>query len=296
MPSRLVLGTAQLGMPHGINNAVGQPDPMTAKGIVEEAFRQGITEFDTAQVYGQSESILGQAFVSLKIAAQAGVITKLDPSLDEQPASVLIKGVHASIDRLKIGSLGVLMLHRQEQLASWPSRLYPALRILKDEGKVHRFGVSVYTPQAAKEALEMEGIDCVQIPSSILDKRFEKAGIFPLAQARGKELYVRSVYLQGLLLMPPEKIPANMRFAAVAIAQVRALAEQYNVTLRELCLGYALSKWPKVKIIVGAETVTQVAENAKIARTTLAPALIANADILFTSVDERVVNPLLWPR
>ena len=296
MASRLILGTAQLGMAYGINNSTGQPDPILAKGIIEEAFRQGIIAFDTAQAYGQSEAVLGRAFTSLSIADKVRVITKLDPTLDDQNAAALHNGVIGSLERLKVKSLEVLMLHRQEQLLAWGPQIYPALRPLQTAGKVKRFGVSVYTPQAARQALESEGIYSVQVPSNILDQRFERAGIFRLAKERGKELYVRSVYLQGLLLMEPDKVPARLQFAVPYIAQVKALAQQYHVTLCELCLGYALAKWPDALIIVGAETVGQVAENAKIARGQLPKALVDNADILFKNVDERVVNPVLWPK
>ena len=266
MSSPLVLGTVQLGMAYGINNPNGQPDLSVAKAMVHEAFSQGIVEFDTAQGYGQSETVLGLAFSSFKINDKVKVITKLDPILSEKQPATLIKGIHDSLEKLGVSSLGVLMLHREEQLSIWTAKLYPLLRPLQRVGKIKYFGVSVYTPQAAKLALETEGIDRVQIPSNILDNRFERAGIFSLARTYGKELYVRSVYLQGLLLMEHNKIPVPMQYALPFLTQLKALAEQYNVTIKELCLGYVLAKWPTTKVIVGAETITQVSENCRIAR------------------------------
>ena len=40
--NRLVLGTAQLGMPYGIANRSGQPDASQARAIVEAAWEAGI--------------------------------------------------------------------------------------------------------------------------------------------------------------------------------------------------------------------------------------------------------------
>ncbi len=290
-----MLGTAQLGIVHGVNNHVGPPDPLVAKGIIEEAYRQGITEFDTAQDYGPSESILGAAFTALGIIDKVKVFTKLNPAIDIRQPAEIAKAVHSSLECLRVKSLSALMLHRQEQLSVWNAQIYPSLLPMQKEGLVSRFGVSVYTPQAAREALETKGIDCVQIPSNILDQRFGRAGIFDLAKARGKEVYVRSVYLQGLLLMDESRIPEGIKFAAPFVRQVKALAQQYNVAMDELCLGYVLAKWPDSKVVVGAESIQQVARNGKIARQQLPQALLSNAEILFTNVDERVVNLLMWP-
>ena len=50
---QLVLGTAQLGMNYGIANTSGQPDFPTIKSIIQNAWNNGIQEFDTAQAYGK---------------------------------------------------------------------------------------------------------------------------------------------------------------------------------------------------------------------------------------------------
>ena len=73
--SRLVLGTAQLGMPYGIANKTGQPNMAAAESIVAGVWEGGVREFDTAQAYGESEIVLGKALKSLGIARQAKVIS-----------------------------------------------------------------------------------------------------------------------------------------------------------------------------------------------------------------------------
>ena len=62
---RLVLGTVQLGMPYGIANRLGKPSQEVATSIVRTAWSKGIREFDTAQGYGDSETVLGKACVKL---------------------------------------------------------------------------------------------------------------------------------------------------------------------------------------------------------------------------------------
>jgi len=79
--NNLVLGTAQIGLPYGIANKTGQPDPAVAVAIINEAWGQGIREFDTAQGYGVSEEILGKALSEIGITNEAGIISKFDPIL-----------------------------------------------------------------------------------------------------------------------------------------------------------------------------------------------------------------------
>ncbi|MFW9990208.1 MAG: aldo/keto reductase, partial [Candidatus Odinarchaeota archaeon] len=63
--SKLALGTAQLGFNYGIANINGKPDKNSAMHILDYAYNNGITTFDTAPVYGNSEEILGE-FISKK--------------------------------------------------------------------------------------------------------------------------------------------------------------------------------------------------------------------------------------
>jgi aryl-alcohol dehydrogenase-like predicted oxidoreductase len=87
--SRIILGTAQLGMDYGIANRVGQPDQRTATAIIESAWRHGIRHFDTAQAYGASERVLGQALRDLGVSDQAHVASKLSAQLDPAQVSEL---------------------------------------------------------------------------------------------------------------------------------------------------------------------------------------------------------------
>jgi aryl-alcohol dehydrogenase-like predicted oxidoreductase len=57
--SKLCLGTAQLGLDYGVNNLTGKPRFEESRAIIQTALESGITAFDTAPAYGDSEEILG---------------------------------------------------------------------------------------------------------------------------------------------------------------------------------------------------------------------------------------------
>lgn len=60
MTEKLVLGTAQFGLDYGINNNNGRITFNQAKEIIEFAHESGIHIIDTANLYGESEEILGK--------------------------------------------------------------------------------------------------------------------------------------------------------------------------------------------------------------------------------------------
>ena len=199
--TRLVLGTVQLGLDYGIANENGKPTQDQATAIIHEAWKNGIREFDTAQGYGKSESVLGKALSELGLSQEARVITKIDPSPDHCDAVAMSVALEKSLEKLKMEKLFGLMLHREETLSIWERGLGDILHDFVSSGRVERIGISAYSPARAIQALSIEGIDMVQLPTNILDRRFEKAGIFKLAEKRKKKIYIRSAFLQGLLLM-----------------------------------------------------------------------------------------------
>ena len=295
-PCHLVLGTAQLGLPYGIANKAGQPVQAVATAIIREAWSQGIREFDTAQGYGDSEQVLGKALCEFGISSEAKIITKFHPNLDHLDASVLSNTLNQSLERLGVSSLFGIMLHREEMLSLWDKGLAEVIYSLVSSGKVKKIGASVYTPDRAIEALSTDGIDIVQLPTNILDRRFENAGVFKLADEKKKTIYIRSIFLQGMILMNPREIPAKMAFARPVIEKLVSLSNDSGLLRQEMALGYIKSEMPNAYVIFGAETPEQVRENVEAWKKKMPESLGNKVRALFANVDERILNPSLWPK
>lgn len=291
----LVLGTAQLGFPYGIANKAGQPDQAVATAIIHEAWNHGIREFDTAQGYGISEEVLGKALYELGISSEARIITKFDPNLNHLDVSVMAKSLDQSLQRLGVQSLYGIMLHREEMLSLWDKGLGKILQAFVLSGRVKKIGISVYSPDKAVQALKTEGINMVQVPTNILDRRFEDAGIFKLADEKRKTIYIRSVFLQGLILMNPEEVPEKMDFARSVIEKIESLSDDFGLSRQEIALGYIKSETPNAYVIFGAETPTQVRENMTAWQKEIPKSLGNKIRTIFVNVDERILNPSLWP-
>ncbi|MEN6374686.1 MAG: aldo/keto reductase [Smithella sp.] len=294
MNNRLVLGTAQLGLPYGIANKTGQPNQVLANAIIQEAWENGIQEFDTAQGYGESEQVLGKSIRQLNIADNVKIITKPNPQVDHLNSDSLENAIASSLKNIGVERLHGIILHREELLPLWNRGLADTLSKLLNKGMFQKIGVSVYTPAKAIEAINTEGIDMVQIPTNILDRRFEKAGVFQLAKVKKKDVYIRSIFLQGLLLMDPRTIPGKMKYAVPYIEKLENLSKEFGLTRHEIAFGYIKKEMPAAQIIFGAETKQQVAENLAAWKKDFPISLSDKIRMNFSDVSERILSPNLW--
>jgi len=293
--SRLVLGTAQLGMNYGIANRTGKPDFNTAEAVVGAAWEAGIREFDTAQGYGDSEHVLGEVFQSLGISNEVKVISKLHPEIDHLSQDDLNQALDKTLSNLKISSLYGIMLHREEFLELWDKGLGENLHKFIESGLVDKIGVSVYTPDKAIKALNTEGITLVQIPSNLLDRRFEQAGVFEFAKQKEKQIYVRSIFLQGLLLLSRNAVPAKMKFADAVLKKLEALTQELSLSKKDMAISYVKYAYPDAKIVFGVDNSEQLKNNLMSWEMALPTDFIDRVQNTFQFVEEKVLNPALWP-
>jgi len=293
MTDRLVFGAAQLGMPYGISNKVGKPDFSNACEIVKTVFDQGIIRFDTAQAYGDSEEVLGRAFDRFELNSRVKVYSKLHPELDLRDEKKIWQSVEDSLVKLKIGRLEGLLLHHEDKIRLWNEGLGDALRGLVVKDKVKFIGASFYSPQKALEALDIDGIDIIQVPANIFDQRFENAGVFKKAQENGKKVFVRSIFLQGLLLIPLDCLPASMQEVLPYLIRLEQMASSMKLSRQELVLGYARQKWFGSLVLFGAENKTQVMDNVRVFSSGGAMKI---DESVFEGIPESILNPALWPK
>ena len=261
--SRLMLGTVQLGMPYGIANRRGQPEYGDVVGIVAAAFDGGVNCFDTAASYGTSEEVLGRALDELGVADRVFVVTKVHPLADGELASTELasraieRSVMESRRRLRLDCLPAVLFHRIADAA----HLY-VLEQLREKGWLRHFGVSCdHRPEPAAELVTAEYVSALQLPGSILDQRHERSGVIRDAASRGMAVFMRSVYLQGLLLMPESDVPSALRDVIPVRRSLALIAGEAAMTLAELALRYMLARDGVTCVLVGVETVAQVREN-----------------------------------
>jgi len=294
--SRICLGTAQLGMDYGINNVTGVPSASESRAIIRLALASGITAFDTAPSYGESERILGECLGAS--AKEISIVSKL-PGIDWAlgPAGVsaeIRRTIETTLANLKIDKLAFCLFHRFDDMFVRQKAALGDLTALRAAGLVDKIGASVYTPEEAEACLRLPDCEVIQVPFNLADKRLLGIDFFRRAKAGGKVVFVRSVYLQGLFFK--RELRAGLKFFAHFRDTLESLAVAAGLGLAEMALRYVLSFEGIDSVIVGVETAAQLAGDLKMAaRGELPAALFAQIEELGTAPD-RAIDPRLWPQ
>ncbi len=288
---KLAIGTAQFGLSYGIANNSGQISPEEGKLILDTAKRFGINTLDTAIDYGSSEQRLGEIGV-----ANWRIISKLPLVPDAKNCfnrkKWIFEEVNQSISRLKVDSLYGLLLHRPAQLLEdGGDEIYDALQQFKKDGLVHKIGVSIYEPSELDMLYKLYKFDIVQSPFNIFDRRLLTSGWLARLNEDSVEVHVRSIFLQGLLLMPRKSIPSKFnRWLPIFDSWYKWLDNQ-GLSQLEACLKYTLS-FPQISnVIVGFDSLTQLNEIVEASRG-LKPLRLYD----FHIHDTDLINPVSWSR
>lgn len=288
MAVSLGLGTVQFGLPYGIANTAGQVSRAQVGEILALARRSGVQFLDTAYLYGDAEQVLGQFDLSgFRVVSKLPELTSAAHARD---------CLETSLSRLNLSQLDSLLLHRPAQLfGDFGDALYQQLQQFKAQGLVKRIGVSVYTPEELSQLLEQFALDLVQLPLNLFDQRFWQQGLLEMCQHRGIAVHLRSVFLQGLLLMP--KRPAWCGQYQTAFDTLDSICARANQTPLETCLGI-VHQLPGVEsAIVGC---TEAAELTQILAAFATSAHTANALAIdyqeLAQTDDNLISPMRWPR
>lgn len=284
---KLALGTVQFGLPYGVSNNNGQTPLDESQRIVELARDSGISLLDTAMAYGDSESRLG------KIGVESfRVVTKL-PSLPENstnPKKWAEEQVEGSLQRLGLKCLYGLLLHNPAQLlTSSGHHLFEALQGLKTRGLVEKIGISIYAPSELDELLKLFSFDIVQSPFNPVDRSLLTSGWMDKLHAKGIEIHVRSVFLQGLLLMPQDQVPSKFSRWSPLWKNWHNWLYLNEISPQAVCLAFAKSQPEINQILVGVETRHQL-EQILGAFDSPTPETFPSIE----STDPDLINPTQW--
>lgn len=287
---RFGIGTAQFGMDYGISNTGGRTLPEEVDRILRIAAEAGVRDLDTAAVYGESETVLGE-----RLPAGHGfrIVTKTSPDYSAAGGKYasLEQALDASLARLRQHKVYGLLVHRAPDLLGGEAeRRYEELRALKENGKVEKIGVSVYSGEEIDALAERFRLDLVQVPISVLDQRLLASGHLARLLAAGIEVHARSVFLQGLLLMPLERIPAHFEPIKPLLAHYHRSVREQGLSLLEAALGFVKRLTEVNVLFVGASTARQL--QACIDAYRCAKSFDGAS---FACFDPEMVNPSRWP-
>ena len=279
-----------------------QVEAEAAQKCVKEALKQGITTFDTADVYAgtKAETILGRALKGVRRESYE-LFTKVyfptgsgknDRGLSRKH---IMESCHASLKRLKTDHIDLYQAHRFD----FETPLEETLSAFDDlirQGKVSYIGFSEWNAQQIKDALKIQDdrgynrFVSSQPQYSALWRVIESE-VVPLSRKEGIGQIVWSPMAQGILTgkyLPGAKPPAGSRATdkksgagfisrwlrddvLEAVQRLKPIADEAGLTIGQLSLAWVLSNSNVSTAIIGATKPSQIKENVKASGVKLSP-------------------------
>ena len=260
--SRFSLGTVQLGVNYGLANTIGVPSEEQAFNLLDTARKVGVNCLDTANAYGTSEQVVGDWHKAT--GGGMNIVSKFKVRDPADPVGQFKAQLALSQERL--GSVTGYMFHSEADLRGHGDAICDEFHRAKEEGKVAFMGASVYTADDVEYMLEKTPwIEAVQLPMSVLDTRIAERGLLEELRKRNIIVFVRSVFLQGMLCM--EKAPEQHSLMQPSLDAVNEVAKAGGLTMPQLAVAYIRDLPGVTSLVLGCEKAEQVVDNANLINT-----------------------------
>lgn len=291
----------------------GAQDDGVSIATVHAALDAGITFFDTAEGYGNSERILGQGLEGRR--DEAVIATKVGKghlSSDDLP-----KACEKSLKNLQTDCIDLYQIH-------WPNRGIPieetadALSRLRDQGKIRAIGVCNFACGDLADLLAVADIVTNQLPYSLLWRVIERE-IQPMCLENEIGIICYSPLMQGLLTgryASADEMPDGLARTRLyscdrpmarhgepgcetevfnALSEIRAIADELGVAMAEMALAWVRQQPGITSLLVGARTPEEVQWNLPSVALTLSDDHLRRLSEIASNVKNKLGdNPDMW--
>lgn len=250
----LTIGTANFGSKYGIANDSNGIETEDLNKIFQYLNTNKSIGLDTASNYPMAEEIIGK----LLQKENNRVNTKIGFDTYSNPDS-MVESVMRSLSKTKRSKFNTIYLHggRINNLIHRQSISEGLSRIIKLDF-CETLGVSCYTKDEILETVEnFQDITAFQVPENILDQRLINSFELMELSKSGIKFEVRSIFLQGSLLMDTNKMPKFFENYRGYFDNLRNMATRLNKSVFDLALMYALLIPWKSSIAVGVNNFQQ---------------------------------------
>ena len=260
------------------------PNRKEMHNIIQKAYENGVTLFDTAEAYGpfESEKILGEATSSFrnKIVIETKYGFDIDENgkrtgkLNSQPEHIK-KVVEAMLKRLKTDRIDLLYQHRVDPNVPIED-VVGAIKDLIKEGKILHYGLSEAGEQTIRRAHKEHPVSAVQNEYSLLWRGAEEK-IIPMCEELGIGFVPWSPLGLGFLAgaidentrfaqgdfrglttrFTPENIAKNMPLVQL----VKKWSEAKEVSMAQISLAWLLAQKPWIVPIPGTTQMAHLMDN-----------------------------------
>jgi aryl-alcohol dehydrogenase-like predicted oxidoreductase len=307
------LGTWQLGADWG------DVTPEEATAVLDAAVDQGVTFFDTADVYGdgRSEQLIGD-YLRSRPGHDIFVATKMGRRAEQDPQHFTMDNFRAWTDRsrgnLGVDTLDLVQLHCPPTAVFSDDRVFDDLDTLVAEKVVAAYGVSVETVDEALTAIARPNVASVQIILNAFRlKPLDE--VLPAAREAGVGIIARVPLASGLLSgrytaettfaaddhrtynRGGEAFDVGETFSGVDFETGVAAAQEFSGLVPEgvhpaqAAIAWILAQDGVTAAIPGARNVKQARSNAEAAAVTLPASFDAGVHDIYDRLLRESIHP-----
>ncbi|XP_031385756.1 perakine reductase-like [Punica granatum] len=274
------LGYGCMGLTGNYNDPVPEDVGIS---IITEAFKRGITFFDTSDIYGNNtnEILVGKALKKLprekvQLATKFGVV-KIDFKGD-----IVVRGTReyvrscceASLKRLDVDYIDLYYQHRVDTTIPIEETM-EELKKLVVEGKIKYIGLSEASPETIRRAHAVHPITAVQMEWSLWTRDIEEEivplcrelgiGIVPYSPIGGGffggKAITETIPANSLLESHPRFKGENLDKNKIFYFQIEKLAEKHGCSPAQLALSWVLHQGDDVAPIPGTTKMKNLESN-----------------------------------
>lgn len=249
--------------------------------VVQAAYQQGITMFDTAEVYGPytNEELVGEAIKEFRqeivLATKGGFKIDGQTNYPDSSAATLRASLEGSLKRLQTDYIDLYYIHRVDPNTPI-EEVAETIQQFKQEGKILNWGLSEASGETIRRAHKIEPLTAIQSEYSIWWRDLEK-DIFPVLEELGIDLVAYSPLGRGFLTGKVTKDSiANEndnradlpRFTTEAMAAnqvvldlLQEIGNQKHATSAQIAIAWILAQKEWIVPIPGTTNLNRLTEN-----------------------------------
>jgi aryl-alcohol dehydrogenase-like predicted oxidoreductase len=204
--------------------------------------------------------------------------------------------VQESLRILNRGKITGVLFHRnpKNDLEAFIKVLPTLIMRLKEMDLIEYGGLSAHYPDDVRYAIGEDQLEIIQVPTNIFDHRLLK--IAPNGELDDKLVVARSIFLQGLFFLDPDKLTGALAGARQPLIRLREICRDHDLSIGQLSVAF-VRDLPQVDcLVIGALTPAQIAENVSLVeQPSISDQLRKEILNIFSDIDHLIITPALWP-
>lgn len=251
--NKLGLASGQFGLDQPPGGR-GRPRDVEARDILSVAARSGLGVLEVSGHSAHADAVLSQACPRPMPFRLTVTTVRPDRGPDLVEAEVRAQIARLGVDRVD----AILAPSATDLFSPLGPQLWDRLRALRDQGLCKKIGVSVYASDDPIGIAKRFKPDLVQAPASLLDQRLLLDGTLSTLVEMDIEVHLRSIFLNGVLFLPPDRAPSHLKAAAGRISRARRLIAEGRSDPLQAALGFALSRPEASAVLVGVSSAAEM--------------------------------------